>query len=72
MKQSYLVPELNWRAIAVRNMVIGALSFCGGIAVTVGTFIMAPPTGVFIVAWGAILFGAVQFIRGVLQYGKMK
>jgi hypothetical protein len=72
MKQSYLVPNLNWQSIGRRNMLYGALWFVGGLAVTVGSFFFAPPNGVFVVAWGAILFGALQFIRGVFQYGRMR
>jgi hypothetical protein len=53
-------------------MLYGALVCLAGIAATVATFILAPPDGVVIIAWGAMLAGAVQFFRGVYQFGKMR
>lgn len=50
-----------------QNMIFGALWFFGGVAVTVFTKMGAGAGGVYIVAWGAIVFGAVQFIRGAVQ-----
>ena len=46
----------------------GALWCGGGILVTVVTYLAAensPGGGTYVVAWGAILFGAIQFFRGL-------
>jgi hypothetical protein len=56
------------RAAAKRMMLFGALWCIGGIAVTAITYSMAsesPGGGTFVIAWGAILFGFVQFLRGL-------
>ena len=55
-----------------RNMLVGAAWCIGGIVVTVMTIQAASQAGgTVVVAWGAILFGAIQFIRGLAQYGIM-
>ncbi len=40
----------------------------GGIAVPLYTYSAAAGGGVYIVAWGAILFGGSQFLKGVAHY----
>ncbi len=52
-------------------MFYGAFWCIGGIAVTVLTYQTAADMGGsrFIIAWGAILFGAIQFLRGVTRLG---
>jgi hypothetical protein len=59
---------------ANRNMIWGALWFLGGVGVTAASYLMASsrPTGTYIVAWGAIAFGAVLFLRGVSQAGERR
>jgi hypothetical protein len=52
-----------------RNILRGALWCVGGIVVTAGTYLLAAPGETYIVAWGAIVFGAIQFIRGCSQSG---
>jgi hypothetical protein len=43
----------------------------GGIAVTAITYLTAEESGGrFIVAWGAMLFGGIQFLRGSLAAGR--
>jgi hypothetical protein len=60
-------PEING------NMMIGGLICIIGIGITIATFMMSSRSGgTFIVAWGAILFGAVQFVRGAAQMGLEK
>lgn len=49
------------------NMLFGALWCIGGIIVTVMTYNASSEGGTYIVAWGAMLFGAIQFIRGLAQ-----
>ena len=53
-----------------RDMVVGGLWCLGGILVTVLTYGAAasnPGGGRYVVAYGAILFGAIQVIRGALR-----
>lgn len=55
------------RKEAYKNMGYGALWCIGGIVVTLGTYSAASGGGRFMVAWGAILFGGIQFFRGLFQ-----
>lgn len=50
-----------------RNMLIGACWCIGGIVVTAATYSAAQGDGTYVVAWGAIVFGSIQFLRGVFQ-----
>ena len=49
------------------NMLFGALWCIGGIIATVMSYNAASGGGTYVVAWGAVLYGAVQFIKGVGQ-----
>lgn len=49
------------------NMLFGALWCIGGIIATVMSYNAASGAGTYVVAWGAVLYGAVQFIKGVGQ-----
>jgi len=54
-------------ASAEKQMISGALWCVGGLFVTIYTFVSAvnsPVGGVYIVTWGAIVFGARQYFRG--------
>ncbi len=51
-----------------RDMVVGGLWCGGGIVVTLYTYAAASGGGTYVVAWGAILFGGIQFLRGVAHY----
>jgi hypothetical protein len=53
-----------------KNMLYGALWCIGGIVVTGATYSAASDGGTYIVAWGAIVFGAIQFFRGLDQAGQ--
>jgi hypothetical protein len=50
-------------------MVCGALWCVGGLAVTAVSYGAASDAGqgTIVVAWGAVLFGALQFLKGVGQ-----
>ncbi len=51
-------------------MWLGAMWCAGGIIVTVLTYYAAASSaggGTYIIAWGAIVFGAIQFFRGLMQ-----
>jgi hypothetical protein len=56
-------------AAGKKNMAYGALWCIGGIVVTAATYGAAASAGggTYVVAWGAIVFGAIQFIRGLVQ-----
>jgi hypothetical protein len=55
-----------------KHMAIGGLIFLAGCAVTLVTLAAADGGGRFVLAWGAILFGAIQFFYGVSQRGSSK
>ena len=52
------------RSEATKNMIVGGLWCVGGIAITAATYSSADGGGTYVVAWGAIIFGAIQFFRG--------
>jgi hypothetical protein len=55
---------------AEKRMFSGALWCVGGILVTLITYFSAassPSGGTYIVAWGAIVFGALQFFQGLFN-----
>jgi hypothetical protein len=49
-------------------MKVGSLWCGGGLLVTIASFQSGGGTAV--IAWGAILFGAIQFLRGMSQSGE--
>lgn len=50
---------------AKKDMLYGALWCIGGTAVTVLTYSAASGGGHYVIAWGAIVFGAIQFFKGL-------
>jgi len=67
------VPKRTRWSIGTRNMFFGALWFIGGSAVTAYSYEAAaesPGGGTYFFAWGAILFGGIQFVKGLLQFSK--
>ncbi|GAH12104.1 unnamed protein product, partial [marine sediment metagenome] len=50
-----------------KNMLYGAFFFLGGLIFTGITYLMATEGGAYVIAYGAIVFGAIQFLRGWLQ-----
>lgn len=60
------------REAGKKKMAYGALWCIGGIGVTTATYGAAASSsngGTYIVAWGAILYGVIQFGRGLNQWG---
>lgn len=55
------------RDVAGKNITLGAIWCVGGIVVTALTYQMASGGGTYFVAWGAILFGGIQFLKGLGQ-----
>lgn len=56
------------RTAADKRMLYGGLVCLGGILVTVFSYIGAATSrtgGTYIIAWGAILFGAIRFFQGL-------
>ena len=53
------------RAAAQRQMLSGAITCVAGIVITIGSYAFAAPGGSYLVAWGAIVFGAIRFFRGL-------
>lgn len=47
-----------------KNMAIGGLWCAGGTIVTVYTLMASSGGGGYVVAWGAIIFGGIQFFQG--------
>lgn len=56
-----------YRSAGLKSAGVGLLWCIGGIAVTALTYAMASGGGTFIVAWGAVIFGAVQALRGLVH-----
>jgi hypothetical protein len=57
------------REVAQRNMVSGALWCIGGILVTCISYsAVSSSGGTYLITWGAIIFGAIQFFQGLGQY----
>jgi hypothetical protein len=55
------------RAEGAKNMLVGALFCIIGIAITAATFSAASQGGSYFVCYGAIIFGAIQFFKGLFQ-----
>jgi hypothetical protein len=55
-------------AAARRNMWVGGAWCAGGIAVTAYTYSAASGGGIYVVAWGAIVFGGWQFVKGLIAF----
>ncbi len=54
------------------DMTIGGLICVAGIAITAATYLSAINGGAYIVTWGAIIFGAIRFFRGISNRDKYK
>ena len=55
------------REASNKNMLYGALWCVGGLLVTILTYSAASDGGTYVVAWGAVIFGAIQFFKGLFQ-----
>lgn len=54
------------------DMLRGGITFVIGLVITIWTYASALNGGVYVVAWGAIIFGAIRFFRGMSNIGKYK
>ena len=57
---------------AKRHMIYGILWCTGGSVITYLTYSAASEGGVYFVFWGAILWGIIDFFRGLLNWYKYK
>ena len=55
------------RAKGKKNMIYGTLWCVGGAIITVVSFSSSSGGGRYFITWGAIVFGAIQFILGLTQ-----
>jgi len=64
-------PEQRTRTVREKRILYGAIWCTGGVLVTLITYISAVERGggTYVVAWGAILFGVFQLIRGLTNTG---
>lgn len=65
-----LIPEVT-KGVGQKMMLYGALWCIGGIVVTVGSYSLASSSssgGSYFIAWGAVLFGAIQFLKGLYKF----
>jgi hypothetical protein len=59
------VMRVAYRQAGMKNVGIGMLWCVGGIVVTAITYSMASGGGTFVVAWGAVVIGIIQALRGL-------
>lgn len=55
-----------------RRMLSGFLWAAGGTAVTAVTYSAASEGGYYVAAWGAIIFGIIDFLRGLVGWLKYR
>ena len=55
-----------------RHMLYGILWAAGGMAVTIATYEAASEGGFYFIAWGAVIFGIIDFFRGLFGWLKYK
>ena len=60
----------TYRNAAMRDLVIGGLSFAAGVVITVIAFTSASPDGRFVVMTGLIFVGLFEIIRGIYYLGQ--
>jgi hypothetical protein len=59
-----------WQTKGRRAVVFGALWLLGGLILTIVTYNAAAGGGAYIVAWGPVIYGVYQVVRGLLLIGK--
>lgn len=52
----------------ITNMLVGGGFFVLGLIVTIASYSAASSGGTYYLCWGAIIFGAIQFIQGLIQF----
>ena len=62
---------IDWSA-ARKDMTVGGVVFIAGVVITVGSMALVGSGGTYVLVWGAIVFGAIQFMRGYSQMKKVE
>jgi hypothetical protein len=52
---------------AMKQLGVGFLMFVIGVLITVATYSMASNGGIYVVAYGPIIFGAISILRGLFR-----
>jgi hypothetical protein len=60
-----LAADAEQRAASSRALTVGAVALVIGLVVTAATYAHAESEGVYVLAWGPIVFGLVQLVRGL-------
>ena len=62
-----LSPDRRYELLHAANesMIVGGALCVIGFVVTAVTYWTATPGGIYFIAWGAVLFGAIRFVRGL-------
>jgi len=56
------------RKAAIKDIKVGAIWFFAGLAITLGTYNAAQGNGgTYLITWGAILFGGLQCLKGIIN-----
>jgi len=56
------------RKTGINNMLVGGAFFLVGLIVTIVSYSSASSGGNYYLCWGAIIFGLIQFIQGLIQF----
>jgi hypothetical protein len=65
------VQRITAKSLARQKLVRGIVWLAGGVTVTVISYLVAalkPHGGTFIIAWGAMIVGGFQFVKGLIGY----
>jgi hypothetical protein len=60
------------RTRGIRALIFGAVWFVGGLILSAVTYSAAASGGVYIVAWGPMLYGIIQIVIGLVRLNKAK
>ncbi|MER5756550.1 hypothetical protein [Streptomyces sp. NPDC002088] len=61
-----------WETKAKRGIGFGAAWLIGGVLITVVTYAQAQGGGVYLVAWGPVVYGIYRIVTGLLLLNKSK
>lgn len=56
---------------ASKDIMYGSLWLVGGLLITIVTYSAASGGGTYVVTWGAIVFGAIQLIKGLANQSSL-
>ena len=68
-KTKIVQKQVVTKKTGLQNMLIGGAFFIIGTIVTIATYSSATSAGgSYYICWGAVIFGAIQFVQGLIQY----